>query len=255
MAPIRRYLRISRYSVLEVRIYLEQPSLADSWLLAARSPALPRIISAIRPFVLPKLREENENAKKKGGKKKKSTKDTVTKEDFEVAIFLTESGSRHAILTKDKSFAGKGRDKERGRSGIGKYLGGQQDPVVLREESSEEVRLEDIPAAPNDGRGTDGQPVDVSSDEEDIAPARNGRKRKRQGGERDEAEDGEDEKKKLGMKTEYEGFAIYGRILCLIVKRKGVKARAEAPVGSSQMLENWVSTQVDKDGVGMDDDG
>ena len=66
MAPIRRYLRITRYSVLEVRIYLENPSLADTWLLKRNDPALPRVIEAVRPLVLPKLREENERAKRKG---------------------------------------------------------------------------------------------------------------------------------------------------------------------------------------------
>lgn len=75
MAPIRRYLRITKYSVLEVRIYLENPANAESWLLRRNDPALPRIIDAVRPLVLPKLREENERAKGKG--KKKGVKDVV----------------------------------------------------------------------------------------------------------------------------------------------------------------------------------
>lgn len=74
MAPVRRYLRISKFSVLECRIYLENPS--DSrWLLDSRDPALPRIFAATRPLVLPKLREENERlfARKKG----KPVKDVI----------------------------------------------------------------------------------------------------------------------------------------------------------------------------------
>lgn len=79
MAPIRRYLRITKYSVLEVRIYLHKPSDA-TWLLSARDNVLPRIIEEVRPKVLLKLREENENARKKGskGKKKKGIKDTAS---------------------------------------------------------------------------------------------------------------------------------------------------------------------------------
>jgi len=74
MAPIRRYLRISKYSVLECRIYLENP--ADTrWLLDSREPVLPRIFTAIKPHVLPKLREENERAL--GKKKKKPVKDVI----------------------------------------------------------------------------------------------------------------------------------------------------------------------------------
>lgn len=78
MAPIRRYLRITKYSVLEVRIYLDNPAHAETWLLNPRDPALPRVIDAVRPLVLPKLREENELAKRKGGKKKKGVRDVVS---------------------------------------------------------------------------------------------------------------------------------------------------------------------------------
>jgi hypothetical protein len=78
MAPIRRYLRITKHSVLEVRVYLDRPSDAETWLLKHDNPALPRVIQAVRPLVLPKLREENERAKGKGGtKSKKGVKDMV----------------------------------------------------------------------------------------------------------------------------------------------------------------------------------
>lgn len=76
MAPIRRYLRITKYSVLECRIYLDNPALAESWLLNSRNPILPRVIESVRPLVLPKLREENERGKGKGSKKK-GVKDVV----------------------------------------------------------------------------------------------------------------------------------------------------------------------------------
>jgi hypothetical protein len=76
MAPIRRYLRISKYSVLECRIFLENPADESRWLLNEKDPALSRIFEAVKPYVLPKLREEAERAKGKG-KKKKSIKDVV----------------------------------------------------------------------------------------------------------------------------------------------------------------------------------
>jgi hypothetical protein len=77
MAPIRRYLRITKYSVLECRIYLDSPAPPESWLVRKNDPALPRIIEAIRPYVLPKLREENERAQRKGKAKKGAVKDIV----------------------------------------------------------------------------------------------------------------------------------------------------------------------------------
>lgn len=81
MAPLRRYLRITKHSILEVRIYLDRPADAEAWLLKRGDPALPRVIQAIRPLVLPKLREENErgSGRGRGGakSKKKGVKDVV----------------------------------------------------------------------------------------------------------------------------------------------------------------------------------
>jgi len=60
----------------------------------------------------------------------------------------------------------------------------------------------------------------------------------------------EDDKKKLGLNTSYDGFSIYGRILCLIVKRKGVRnpASGSGAISSQHMMENWVSTQAAAEG-------
>lgn len=83
MAPIRRYLRITKYSVLEVRIYLDNPALAHSWLLNPRNPVLPRVIESVRPYVLPKLREEQERERnRRKSAKKRSIKDVVREGEF-----------------------------------------------------------------------------------------------------------------------------------------------------------------------------
>lgn len=61
-------------------------------------------------------------------------------------------------------------------------------------------------------------------------------------------EDGaaDDTKKKKALDTTYDGYAIYGRILCLIVKRRGVVRGKEVQGGTGQaVMEEWVrSTQV-----------
>ncbi|GAB7353642.1 hypothetical protein MBLNU459_g4053t1 [Dothideomycetes sp. NU459] len=273
MAPIRRYLRITRYSVLEVRIYLDNPALAHTWLLNSRDPVLPRVIEAVRPLVLPKLREENENAKRKGGKKKKKgVRDVVAKDDFEVSIFLTETSTTHALLTKQKTFS----DKPRLKSTSSKLtnfgfntadnaitIEDEGVPPVLLEEDAEETSLSNIPEAavshPKRARNDEDDPIFVQSDEDEgddfehqIAPPTKRKKIRSMGAAGDEA--GEDDKKKMALSTAYEGFSIYGRILCLIVKRKGVKKTTAAAgnAAGSQMLENWVSTQANKDDL-LDD--
>jgi hypothetical protein len=78
MAPIRRYLRITKYSVLECRIFVEgNPNLVETWLLRRNDPVLPRVVDAIRPLLFSKLREEKERAGSKGRGKKIPIKDVV----------------------------------------------------------------------------------------------------------------------------------------------------------------------------------
>ncbi|KAG9187765.1 hypothetical protein G6011_05636 [Alternaria panax] len=290
MAPLRRYLRITKHSVLEVRIYLDRPADAEAWLLKRDDPALPRVIQAVRPLVLPKLREENERGKGRGSarSKKKGVKDVVVEDDFEVSIFLTDLSSRHSVLTKQKIF----KDKARIQSNSGKLTnwlttgtsdqpviidGDGADPIVIREEDDDEpINLADIPAADQLGN----------------QPKRSARQRRRRSEHEDDAfsnhsdsegsdlfvpelthrsrtkartrsvdqdsnkEPQADDKKKLGLNTSYDGFSIYGRILCLVIKRRGVRnvAGASDATSSQAMLENWVSTQAVAEQLSNDED-
>jgi len=61
-----------------------------------------------------------------------------------------------------------------------------------------------------------------------------------------------DDKKKFGIRTLYDGFSIYGRILCIMIKRRG--GRVSSGVASSQQLmETWISTQAAHEGM-VDED-
>lgn len=268
MAPIRRYLRITKNSVLEVRIYLDKPS-DTPWLLSTRDPVLPRIMTEIRPKVLPKLREENENAKKKGGKKKKGIKDVVSQEDFEVIIFLKDLSSRHSLLTKQKRFGNKPRLKSTSNKLTG-WLNNSENaiqidederpPEILREEDDEVVELHDIPEATTGSKRKASNAADeslfVSSSDEETFETQPERPSKQRKSTTERTRDEADDKKKMGLSTSYEGFSIYGRTLCLVVKRKGKKAAPNSttvPPGGSQMMEQWVSTQAAQE-AGLDED-
>ncbi|ESZ94055.1 hypothetical protein SBOR_5581 [Sclerotinia borealis F-4128] len=252
MAPIRRYLRISKYSVLECRIYVDNPALAESWLLNSRNPILPRVIEKVRPLVLPKLREEQERSKSKG--KKKGVKDVVSDEDFEVSIFLTETSTRHSILFKQKNF----RDKSKKdlQSNSDKLTGDTNDapievadgPAIVREESEESISLQNLPEAGDDSdlfisedegpRGSKRSRNGRESIDSDVGPLA---KRQKDG----EILEDEDDKKKMAMDTSYDGFTVNGRVLCLVVKRKDKKGKAPVAIGGHAMLEDWItSTQM-----------
>jgi hypothetical protein len=141
------------------------------------------------------------------------------------------------VLTKQKAF----KDKPRITSNSGKLTGWlTTDPIVINEDTSEPVIIReedddasvDLAQIPERGVGKDDD-AESSTNEDSVEE--------------------DDEAKKLRLKTSYEGFSIYGRILCLVVKRRGVRQPAQ-PVSSQQMLENWVSTQAAAEHVD-DDDG
>ncbi|PKX98308.1 uncharacterized protein P174DRAFT_456044 [Aspergillus novofumigatus IBT 16806] len=228
MAPVRRYLRISKYSVLECRIYLENPS--DS------RPCTPRIFAAIRPLVLPKLREENERlfARKKG----KPVKDVIAEDEFEVALFLRESRTRHSLLTRHKTFEGAGDTTD---IPVIRSEGGG-DKILVESDSEADTDLRDIPQAnTSDANGKRRRGTDVQSPDGE----RTSKRQKETDSPLDElSADGDD--KKLGFRTQYEGFNIYGWVLCLLVTRKGDKARARPAASDTSrqaLMEEWISTQ------------
>ncbi|CAG8074049.1 unnamed protein product [Penicillium nalgiovense] len=237
MAPIRRYLRISKYSVLECRIYLESPS--DSrWLLDSRDPVLPRVIAAVRPLVLPKLREENERLfmRKKG----KPVKDVIAEDDFEVAIFLRESRTRHSLLTRNKTFHGKEHQAQNSKQELNQQhvsedtaatpVNSGDGEIMIESDSEPDLELHNIPE---------------SADE--VAGDRRRSSRRTQATREDQVpEDTGSDEKKLGFSTHYESFNIYGWVLCLLITRKGDRIRPSAVASESNrqpLMEEWISTQ------------
>jgi hypothetical protein len=202
---------------------------------------------------------------------------------------LTELSSRHSVLTKQKIF----KDKARIQSNSGKLTNwlttgtSEQpmvihedvtEPIVIREEDEEEtINLADIPEAdvlekPSRRSGRDKRPretedAEALSDLSDgegsdlFVPASNTKRSKTKARTRsmdqdEDEEPQEDDKKKFGLHTSYDGFSIYGRILCLVVKRRGVRnsAGTGGATSSQAMLENWVSTQAVAEQLDDDED-
>ena len=189
-------------------------------------------------------------------------------DDFEVAVFLTETSTRHSILRKEKRARTK---KERLGSTNGRLTGTRDAPVEIADatpglvrEESDEVRLADLPAADEEeglrqaavSKEESGEGLFVSDGDEDgeeVAMVKEMDKDITMGGDGG----GEDDKKKLSLNTTYDGFSIYGRILCLVVKRKGTVKGKEAAVGSAgsgqAMMEEWISSTQMAEGRMIDD--
>jgi len=183
-------------------------------------------------------------------------------------MFLTETTTRHSLLAKKKHFREKLPSKMQSNSN---KLIAESDsaPVdldavpVLREDSDGEdapLRLADIPLAqsrPQRKRATrpsvhndsdealDDDAIEIDSDDE-------GPPHKRTKGLGDYGGDEED-KKKLAMDISYEGFAIYGRVLCLVVRKRESATQGSRRAGNSAnakldgqaKMENWItSTQM-----------
>lgn len=193
-------------------------------------------------------------------------------DEFEVSIFLREAGARHSILTRQKSFNdGRGKivsnsNKLTGESNespirIDDGLEEEARPHILEENDGDsQINLQDIPQTlpdvPEHGNASSPSP-----------PADGGRRRRRRrtrvaGKEpsRDHSyQTGQNEpevslkthtaaqdEKKLGAITTYEGFGIWGWILCLIIKRKGQRPKIASTTSESSnkaLMEEWICTQ------------
>jgi hypothetical protein len=179
-----------------------------------------------------------------------------------VSIFLQETGSRHSILTKYKSFG----DQKKISSNSNKLIGESGSPIVIGDnnngepgvqilvESDEEpeAALQDIPeTASADGKsgrskrrrtrgaGDDGEPKSSNS-----APAS---KRKKTVDPPEPLGQDDGDEKKLGLATTYEGFGILGWMLCLLVTRKSERTRnAPEDSGGQVLMEEWISTQAQR---------
>ena len=185
-------------------------------------------------------------------------------EDFEVSIFLTETDTRHSLLTKRKHF--REPNKKGIQSNSNKLTGDTTDnaievegaPVIRREESEKaELNLQDVPTAGDfpaieDVSDAGSLFVDEGSDHqaskrprEVTNASRLGASAEPQAKRRKDAAPGEEEsdEKKMSMSTTYEGFAIYGKVLCLVVNRKDKKGKERSE--GQAMMEDWIaSTQM-----------
>ena len=187
-------------------------------------------------------------------------------DDFEVAVFLTETSTRHSILRKEKQAMSK---RERLGTTNGRLTGTKEAPVevgdgipgLLREESGEAqgMRLADLPAAGGeDDIGVSNLPKEESREELFVSDGSEDEASTSKGKDKDttmtDAGDGDDDKKKLALNTTYDGFSIYGRILCLVVKRRGTAKGKEVGSGSGQaMMEEWISSTQTREGQMMDE--
>ena len=178
---------------------------------------------------------------------------------------MTETSTRHSILRKEKAAKS---EKARLGSTNGRLTGTRDEPVevgeevpeLLREESDESQgpRLADLPASGAEEQpDRRSQPPKEESSEELFVSDDSGEDTQAQGepGRKSQkavmGEEIDDDKKKLALNTTYDGFSIYGRILCLVVKRKGNAKGKETAGGAGQaMMEEWIaSTQMGEGGM------
>lgn len=121
---------------------------------------------------------------------------------------------------KSKAF----RERKSITSNASRLNEGDDEPVVIHEDGDGDLALADIPS------------VDGSDDE--AATTRASR------------DLGVEDDKKLGFRTTYEGFSIWGWVLCLLVERKGGSSRKpDNSQGNAQaLMQEWIaSTQQDHD--------
>jgi hypothetical protein len=145
--------------------------------------------------------------------------------------------------------------------------GGGGVPLIRREDSDEDmVDLKDIPVAAEDdddgelfermrGRPKRGRRQSNDEDEEDglfVDEDDSDDEPQPKRMKDSETMDHQEDKKKMAMDTSYDGFSIYGRVLCLVVKKRDTGKAKGGVSGGRAMMEEWItSTQMPP----IDDDG
>lgn len=236
---------------------------------------------------------------------------TIITDDFEVSIFLTETTTRHSLLTKHKHFHDTTQTKLTSNSGrlIGETNEAPIDvdaaaelaPTIRQEESDGEDAAATLAAIPvadetaaasssgrrpkrarrateteanadpdmidqqnsgveivSDSQDEDDQDDDLFVSDEDPVDHDDASTRPPPAKRRKEATtaaqgsiDEEDDKKKLAMDISYEGFSIYGRVLCLVVKRRdGSIGSGPQPAGRGSKPAAATSGHATKPGGG-----
>ena len=120
--PTRKYLRISRRAVLELRIYIDGAD--QSWFTR---PMLEDAVRKLGPLVKPKLREERDKKRKKT-----ATKDDIDGEGWRGSVFLVDGITQHVVLKARKQL----NFKEKSRSGTGPV-----EPRILIEDEDDDAEL------------------------------------------------------------------------------------------------------------------
>ncbi|TGZ81861.1 hypothetical protein EX30DRAFT_363467 [Ascodesmis nigricans] len=141
MPVTRRYLRVSRYTVLECRIFTATPS-DTNWL--HRPGTLDTIFASLTHLIPSKLAETRTN------KKQKVVRDEIVTDAFTVTVTITKTGIIHSVLAKNKTFTPMGEKlKGRGKGGLvsgmreaeggdGDSMAVEEEPVVIRVEGGDE---------------------------------------------------------------------------------------------------------------------
>lgn len=181
-------------------------------------------------------------------------------EDFEASIYLTRAGSLHAVLRKGRKIRGEDGDATARRGNSTKLMDAASSPAVVisveDDDDDEGVDLYAIPPAPappphdeqppsspgpdSNGSGSDGGASGASSTPPMITASTNNNK---------EGE-GEDDRKKPEFTTEYEGFTIYDKVLCLVVQRTATIQRQRDTTDPETETEKGKTEQKEKGGKG-----
>lgn len=118
-------------------------------------------------------------------------------------------------------------------------VGDENTEIIIESEDEADRDLYEIPQAPEDDKA----PKDSDPPSKRRRDARKGQ----------QDDDMPEDEKKLGFSTHYESFNIWGWVLCLLITRKGDRARPSVATAEPKqpLMEEWISTQAQ---TGIDED-
>lgn len=136
-------------------------------------------------------------------------------------------------MTRQKTF----ETRPKIRSNSNKLTGTEDAPLDV------EARETETPIAAEDEEDAAVNLQDIPENIPDESESGDTQQRKRKRADTLEEDAGPSDEKKLGFNTTYEGFSIWGWILCLIVARKDPSKGKTGADSNQALMEEWICTQ------------
>lgn len=192
------HLRLSAHSVLPLYVYLDNAHV--DWMT---NTTLLKVLTELRPLILPKLQAEGLSSSKKG------TVEVIRGDDYQFAFFVRKVDSQSNVLIKTRRFTPSKAAARKADSPT---------PVALGKRKRANRPLKEEPGLEQNDQSTRSDQQRAHDKGNEVEEITDGSDDAQDDPDYLQEEEPEEEKPKMNMHLSYQGFSMFGRCLCIVVE-------------------------------------